>query len=353
MTATDDAERFAARGPHPVGVTTAEIDPPGRSAPIPVEIWYPATVDVAGRDTDPDAQDEYDLIPGIATGWQAAVRDAPAARLGSSAGVVFSHGMAGHRRQSTFLCTHLASHGLVVAAPDHVGNTLTEMMPFFFTGDYEGIEAAMIQSALDRPGDVVAVLDHLDARRGELGIGEGSFGISGHSFGGWTALQAVAGEPRIGSVVGLAAGGGRTGDDDRAADLLDLDWSRAVPTLLVAAELDTILPLAGMRDLFARIPGATLVVIQLADHYHFCDESGDQHELVRGMAMPGVEVMRPFAELVPSADAERLVRGLAARHFVRTLLDGQPPGGPDDVRAVVDAWGVAATVPPCPSDDPS
>jgi len=32
----------------------------------------------------------------------------------------------GHRRQSTFFCTHLASHGYVVAAADHTGNTTLE-----------------------------------------------------------------------------------------------------------------------------------------------------------------------------------------------------------------------------------
>ena len=42
--------------------------------------------------------------------------------------IVFSHGNSGFRRQSTFLTTHLASRGFVVAAPDHTGNTLFEMV---------------------------------------------------------------------------------------------------------------------------------------------------------------------------------------------------------------------------------
>ncbi|GAC1658462.1 MAG: hypothetical protein NVS9B15_20210 [Acidobacteriaceae bacterium] len=33
--------------------------------------------------------------------------------------IVFSHSTGGGRRQSTFLCEHLASHGYVVAALDH------------------------------------------------------------------------------------------------------------------------------------------------------------------------------------------------------------------------------------------
>jgi hypothetical protein len=38
---------------------------------------------------------------------------------------VFSHGYGAHRRQSTFFCTHLLSHGYVVAM-DHTGNTVFE-----------------------------------------------------------------------------------------------------------------------------------------------------------------------------------------------------------------------------------
>lgn len=33
--------------------------------------------------------------------------------------IVFSHYSGGHRRSATFLCTHLASHGYVVAVLDH------------------------------------------------------------------------------------------------------------------------------------------------------------------------------------------------------------------------------------------
>ena len=72
------------------------------------------------------------------------MRDATPAPGGPFPGVVFSHGMAGHRRQSTFLCTHLASHGFVVASPDHVGNTLPEMLPLFMPIDAAGIEVVWL-----------------------------------------------------------------------------------------------------------------------------------------------------------------------------------------------------------------
>jgi predicted dienelactone hydrolase len=321
-----DSNRWEERGPHPVGVRTIEAPVAGRGASVPVEVWYPAAEQHRGRDLADDGGDEYDVIPGVVSDVQAAVRDALPAE-GSRPGVVFSHGMAGHRRQSTFLCTHLASHGFVVAAPDHVGNTLPEMLPLFLPVDAAGIEAAMVQSAMDRPGDVVATIDALADAVPGVPVDTTRVAAVGHSFGGWTVLAVVAGEPRVAAVVGLAPGGGRVGDDTIAGDLLDLDWGRAVPTLLIAAEHDTVLPLDGIRELAERLPGpATLLVLENADHYHFCDDAGSQHEMLRGMGLGGERAegggagMRPFAELCTEADAERVIRSRAAAHLGVHLL---------------------------------
>lgn len=304
------------RGPHPVGVRSIEVSQAGRGVTIPVEVWYPATAEVAGQDVDPDRRDLYELFPGMGTTAQDAVRDAlPAPDTFPL--VVFSHGLAGHRRQSTFLTTHLASHGYVVAAPDHVGNTIGDLMLAFATGDMAAVESSSIQSALDRPGDVIATIDAFGAGVDGLAVDARQVGVCGHSFGGWTTLQVVGQEPRAVAAVGLAAGGGRVGGaEDIAADFLDLDWDRPVPTLLIAAELDTILPLAGMRDLFGRVPGVVaLVVLERADHYHFCDDAQGQHELVRSLGREETSAMRPFAELCPAADGERLIRGLTLAHL--------------------------------------
>ncbi|MGH7858791.1 MAG: alpha/beta hydrolase family protein, partial [Candidatus Binatia bacterium] len=97
-----------ARGPFPVGVRTAIAVRGDRS--LPIEVWYPATDAFGGKDVAEATRDVYDLIPGLPPGWQEAVRDADA-REGSFPLVAFSHGFGGHRRQTTFLCTHLASHG--------------------------------------------------------------------------------------------------------------------------------------------------------------------------------------------------------------------------------------------------
>src|SRR5262245_58058281 len=116
------------RGPHPAGVRTATVtdgDRDGRR--LPIELWYPAAAAHAGADLDPATQDAYELVPGLPATRQEAVRDAAAAP-GTFPVIAFSHGYGGHRRQSTFLCSHLASHGYVVVGIDHTGNTIFDIL---------------------------------------------------------------------------------------------------------------------------------------------------------------------------------------------------------------------------------
>src|SRR5688500_6945157 len=99
---------------------------PVRDRGLTAEVWYPAAAEHAGADLDPARRDRYLLAPGYPEVWQAAIRDA-APVGGTFPFVVFSHGFAGHRRQSTFFCTHLASHGYAVASVDHAGNTFMDL----------------------------------------------------------------------------------------------------------------------------------------------------------------------------------------------------------------------------------
>ncbi len=305
------------RGPHPVGVRTVDLTDTERDRTVPVEVWYPATAEHAGRDLDETSQDAFELIPGMPASPQEAVRDAgPLDEAGFP--VVFSHGNAGHRRQTTHLCTHLASHGYVVAAPDHVGNTTLDFMGLIARGaSPEDMLGSMLQSGADRPLDASRALDALVS--GELGVrslADGA-GMTGHSFGGWTTLQTTARDDRIAAALPLAPGGGRSGelDDTRAAlrDMLELDWGRRVPTLMIVADEDSVLPLAGMRDLLAR--GESLermVVLVNADHFHFCDDV----ELVHDMMAPLMGAQTKLSgEFVPGAHAYDVTNGIGLAHF--------------------------------------
>jgi len=119
-----------------------------------------------------------------------AVRDAPLDLHGAPHPVVvFSHGFGGTRVQSVYLTEHLASHGFVVAAPDHVGNTFVDQ-----------IDAAKAMAAIDsarvRPRDISVTLDALLERAAgwpdellAFAADEARVGVAGHSFGGFTAFR--------------------------------------------------------------------------------------------------------------------------------------------------------------------
>lgn len=242
------------------------------------------------------------------------MRDAPGVGAAQPL-VVFSHGFGGHRRQSTFVTTHLASHGYVVVAPDHAGTTLPDLMQVGTSArsalEIRAATALLEEATRARPLDVAKVLA---AARGftSPGIDPERVAVAGHSLGGWTALAAIAREPAIRAVFLLAPAGGRSGvADDPLPRALDLGWTRVVPTLTVAAARDSILPLHGVRELHARIPGPRrLVVLEDADHFHFCDRADRLHELMRRMnpAMP------PIGDLAGGERTEPVVRALALAH---------------------------------------
>ncbi|MDW3219520.1 MAG: alpha/beta hydrolase [Acidimicrobiales bacterium] len=342
-----------ARGPHPVGVRSATVDSAGRS--VPVEIWYPTRDSNVGKDLDPATQDTYVLGPGLPAAPQAALRDglpSVEATSGTAPTIVFSHGFGGHRRQTTHLTTHLASHGYVVAAPDHMGNTATEVMGWMLgVGAPADMAAYTRETATNRVADATRTLDGLLS--GEFGVtgATASCGITGHSFGGWTTLATTAADPRIRAALPLAPAGGDGGvlagpDDPRIAmrDMLELDWDRPVDVLTLVADGDTVLPYPMMADLLARATGIDrLVVLANADHYHFCDNVEAVHDL---MSMTMGEGAKPSSELVPGDHAYAMTTALGLAHFDASLR-GSPPAAAflaQDLRAVLAERGVDITV---------
>jgi len=320
------------RGAFPVGVRTLTISDAARERTLPTELWYPATDAVAGQDVAAATRDQYELIPGFPAVWQEAVRDA-APRPGSYPLVLFSHGFGGHRRQTTFLCTHLASHGYVVAAVDHVGNTIHDILQLMLQqaggAVIDDTPELLAQHIAARPADVVCALDRLlagaDPAIAPL-IDRTRIGMCGHSFGGWTTLMVAKRDARIGAALPLApAGGGSHMPVQPLIDALDFDWGRDVPTTYLVAERDSLLPLYGMRELLARTRSSKrLLVLDNADHMHFCDRAEEMHEMFRAMPPPGAfaEVAKhvpPIGDLVGEASAYLFVNGLGLAHFDAVL----------------------------------
>jgi len=348
-----------ARGPFPVGVRTASLTDPARQRLLPTEIWYPATDAYTGRDVAPSTRDTYELLPGFPPVWQEAVRDA-AARPGSYPLIAFSHGFGGHRRQSTFLCTHLASHGYVVAAPDHTGNTIFDVIQMVMalqSGAAMPDPTTIVKEFIAaRPADIRFLIDRtLNGTAGDLAsiVDPDRIGMTGHSFGGWTTLAVTACEPRIGAALPLAPAGGSS---PLPAELLqrslNFEWGRDVPTLFLVAERDSLLPLAGMRELFTKIRGTKqMVVLKNADHMHFCDRAEEVHELFRMMPPPGyferiAKTVPPITDLCPGKHAYEFVRGLGLAHMDAYLKADESAARflAGDIAAALAARGISVQV---------
>lgn len=144
------------------------------SGPPPhvVQVWYPTNA------TD-GAAASYD---GLTLGTSQ--MGGPAECQTPRPVVVFSHGNGGIRYQSVFLTDHLASHGWIVVAPDHIGNTLLDLD-----------EVPRVEVAYRRPTDAARTYDHLLQRSSDPQDSlfgcidpEAGYAIVGHSFGGFTAL---------------------------------------------------------------------------------------------------------------------------------------------------------------------
>ncbi|HYY42675.1 MAG TPA: dienelactone hydrolase family protein [Pyrinomonadaceae bacterium] len=313
---TDEYDPFV-RGRFPVGVRTIQALDGARDRLFTCEVWYPAAAQYAGQDTAPATQDSYTVPTSSAPRRQMAVRDA-AALPGLYPLVVFSHSSGAGRRSATFLCTHLGSHGYVVAALDHSELVAAELARKADETDEQ--KAARWQALMaSRVPDVRWLLDHLlngAAWDSAAQLDHTRVGIVGHSFGGWTALAAVEVEQRIRAVVALAPGGASQVKPGMLPLKLTFKWDRDVPTLYLVAEDDASLPLGGMYELFARTPATKqLVVLRRADHMHFMDSVEELHEAVRLMPWPGElawlpQAMRPMTELCSGPQAHLFVRGL-------------------------------------------
>lgn len=199
------------RGPFPVGVDTITLRHADRDRPPAFELWYPAVSSSTGLDLRAESQDRFRIAPAAPELRQSAVRDA-VPRLGSFPLVVFAHPGAGHRRTGAPLCTHVASHGYVVAAADHSGPL----------GAW--------------PAELSLIIDELGAGRGGPG---GSYldlervAVTGAGLGGWAALAAVAADARIAVAAVLDPA---VADAETRGQPLDTSWPRLVPTLIAAAE---------------------------------------------------------------------------------------------------------------------
>jgi len=314
----------ADRGPHAVGVASLAVaGPEGRS--LALDVWYPADpTDAAGREPAPHTLGQpHDAVLGAA------------ARPGPHPLLLFSHGNSGLRQQSTFLTTHLASWGFVVAAPDHAGNTFVEMLGL--ESEQQRIDVHK-RARRTRPGDLLAALDAVAAG--------GPWGALGHSFGGWTALKMPRADARVRAVCGLAPASepfvGR-----RAFEPGELPLERDVPALLVAGLDDVLVEWDGsVLPLFERLAAPRgLVGIERTDHFHFCDGVEPLHGMHERTVRPRqTRPTRPYAELLAQTEIHRVLRSVVTCFAWHALAPG---GGPAALDEALSAAALAGLDPHC------
>lgn len=258
-------------GPWDVGARTL------LAGELTAEVWYPAKPGSAtGLDTiiydirDQLAPEEGAKIPDEDNPWHYCdcYRDLPLDQeRGQYPVIIFAHGTAGFRHQSLAQMTHWASHGFVVAAVDHPGLKLGDLLSFNFDQDL-ATDINTLYSALENPSGDWAFLDgHIDLQR---------LGAAGHSAGGG-AISALTDRAQV--LIPMASRG--TSESDSL-----------VSTLVLGGVDDGVADYSGQVNGYESSPTTKrLIGLENAGHLAFsdlCDLGADKGGLVEIATQYGV-----------------------------------------------------------------
>ena len=333
----------AARGPYAVGVTRIELHDDARNRTLLTEVWYPADESARGAAPSPAADylpEGLGFLADDATIELTAVRDAALSPDGPFPLIAFSHGSGGIRFQNTFQVEHLASHGYVVVAPDHQGNTF-----FDSSGTFD-------QLRVDRPLDIEYVLNAFSAFTGDPasrfdGWVDTSLpiGVTGHSFGAFTTFAVASMDARVKAALPMAFSGPVSADYSAASFLM-----LATEDKTIGLETNQ-----GIRDTYEILPGPRWLAEYVdAGHYSFsfaCDTGlgigdgdgcGSGTRLEDGSPVTFIDYKRVYESVNTWSAAlfGRYLRGVT--EYDRTLNTNQDPGV---VRFTADQMNRVAALP--------
>ncbi len=192
---------YEAPGPYGVGNATISVTDTARDRQLTIEIWYPQS----STSSTGEAIEEFVADAEDTSTFEALLADAPescpsrqtTSQRGAMANqdidslplLVFSHCHNCTRFSSFAIAERLASHGFMVAAPDHTGNTLFD--------DLKGEGAPLDSEFLRvRAADISFVIDNLVMNREFTGVDPNRIGVYGHSFGAVTTGLVLQNDPR-------------------------------------------------------------------------------------------------------------------------------------------------------------
>ena len=259
-----------APGPYAVGSRTIFVWDAERERGLDAEVWYPAIPGTGSGEAPPFAlmDAEVDAAPDLT--------EAPMPLI------AFSHGSRGIRAQSVSHTEWLATHGYVVVAPDHPGNTIFD----------DGDDVPMWLTAWNRPQDVSAAIDVVLRISGDSrdplfeAVDPGRIGAVGHSFGSWTSMMLagqVATQGPFDEVPAEAPPPPWDFRDERVLAAIPMNpggyesvaeglAETPIPILYMASAGDEILPIEEEAlPLFEGTPGAGLAMLQGAGHFTYSD----------------------------------------------------------------------------------
>ncbi|MGW8321432.1 MAG: alpha/beta hydrolase family protein, partial [Thermodesulfobacteriota bacterium] len=317
-------------GPFDVGRRSfTVVDPDREGRELPVDVWYPVDPeDATGNPSLYQVTVQIWIFPLVFTApSELALQDPLISQAGEFPLIVFSHGSGGLRYQSFFLTEVLASHGFVVVAADHVGNTLLD--------ELGGTFAPLSEMMVERPLDVSFLITRMLEKNEDAGdffyrsIDGERIGVCGHSFGGFTSFAAAAGfgadppdevaselpedfvpvpvDPRVDAIAPLAPVSSWFGDTELKGI--------SVPTMIIGGTDDTTTPIEteNVRP-FDLIPAQVYRAdLDGAVHFSFsnsCDLIQGMRD--RGIPQPLIDVLlgTEFSEPCnpPSLDIEEAHR---------------------------------------------
>lgn len=349
---------YGALGPLPVGSVTVTMTDRTGARTLPVELWYPAdeaarAEATTGRSIEafeagtPNETDLHDLVAAapatcVRRTMHSAAAPAAAAGTGLFPVVVFSHCHTCTRFDMAEAAERLASHGIVVAAPDHVDNTLWDELAgtsVLVGNEFLAVRASDVSSVLDRLLDPTAAELPADLR-GRLDPAHA--GVMGHSFGAATTSLVIQNDDRFVAALAVAAPISALG----GVPIAELD----VPYLFLLMREDNSVGEIGNRLIradYARVGGpAALVELDDAGHWSISDLCGlvaafdaGCGDGVRGSVSGGVA----FTYVDPNI-AREVAADTAAGFFATHLLGD--PGGDTILRRLDGARGAHVSLRP-------